>query len=208
MPEQRALIALGANLPRNGRTPRQALAQAIERLSAATGSAVRPSRLYRTPAYPPGSGPDFVNAAAEICWSDSAEALLAVLHDIEEEFGRTRTARWEARIMDLDLIALGQAVLPDMATQRAWAGLPPERAARETPGELILPHPRLADRGFVLVPLAEIAPDWRHPVTGVTVAEMLAARPDEERSEIRPLPVMPDDDAQPSPLSFSTPDDR
>ena len=110
--------------------------------------------------------------------------------------------------MDLDLIALGQAVLPDMATQRAWAGLPPERAARETPGELILPHPRLADRGFVLVPLAEIAPDWRHPVTGVTVAEMLAARPDEERSEIRPLPVMPDDDAQPSPLSFSTPDDR
>jgi 2-amino-4-hydroxy-6-hydroxymethyldihydropteridine diphosphokinase len=88
--------------------------------------------------------------------------------------------------MDLDLIALGDAVLPDPATQADWAALPPGRAAVETPSELILPHPRLAERSFVLVPLAEIAPDWRHPVTGRDVAQMLADRPADERSKIRP----------------------
>lgn len=156
-------------------------------LTERTGARVQASRLYRTPAFPPGSGPDFVNAAAALDWTGSPEDLLAILHGIETDFGRTRSTRWEARKMDLDLIALGDRVLPDAATQQAWAGLTPERAAVETPTQLILPHPRMAERSFVLVPLAEIAPDWRHPLTGDSVAEMLAARPGAERAEIWPI---------------------
>lgn len=186
-PPSSALIALGANLPRAGRTPEVAVTDAIAALAARTGRPVRASRLYRTPAFPPGSGPDFVNAAVALDWTGTPEALLALLHDVEAAFGRTRTARWEARLMDLDLIALGAQVLPDAATQARWVDLPPERAAVETPGDLILPHPRLAERSFVLVPLAEIAPDWRHPVTGRDVRQMLADRPDGERAEIRPI---------------------
>lgn len=93
------------------------------------------------------------------------------------------------RTLDLDLIALGDAVLPDAATQAQWRGLDPEAQRRLAPDRLILPHPRLQDRSFVLVPLADVAPDWRHPVLGLTVREMLAARPVAERSEVVPLGV-------------------
>lgn len=182
-----ALIALGANLPGDGRSPEAAVAAAIMALAARSDRPLRASRLYRTPAFPAGSGPDFVNAAVALDWDGTPEALLALLHGIEADFGRTRNARWEARMMDLDLIALGARVLPDAATHARWAALPPERAAVEAPGELILPHPRLAERSFVLVPLADVAPDWRHPVTGRDVRRMLADRPAAERAEIRPI---------------------
>lgn len=183
-----ALVALGANLPSGALNPAEAVARALALLAEETGAPVRASRLFRTPAYPPGAGPDFVNAAAALPWRGTAAALLAALHRIEAAFGRTRGARWEARMMDLDLLALGAQVLPDAATQMAWADLPAERAAAETPPTLILPHPRLAERGFVLVPLADVAPDWRHPLTGRRVAEMVAALPAAVRDEIHPLP--------------------
>jgi 2-amino-4-hydroxy-6-hydroxymethyldihydropteridine diphosphokinase len=186
-PTSLALIALGANLPAGGRAPEQTIADAMARIAQRAGGRSHASKLYLTPAFPAGSGPDFVNAALALEWSGTAHDLLALLHGIEAEFGRTRTDRWEARKMDLDLLALGAQVLPDAATQQAWAALSPEAAARDAPDRLILPHPRMAERSFVLVPLAEVAPHWRHPVTGLSVADMLAARPAEERAEIRPL---------------------
>ena len=145
------------------------------------------SRLFETPAFPPGSGPNFVNCALVVETTLSAESLLARLHEVEAAHGRERKVRWGPRTLDLDLIAWGDAVCPDRPTWRRWAGLSPESAARETPAELILPHPRLAERAFVLVPLAEVAADWRHPVTGHTVREMAAALPAEERAAIKPL---------------------
>jgi 2-amino-4-hydroxy-6-hydroxymethyldihydropteridine diphosphokinase len=146
-----------------------------------------------------------MNAAARFRWSDTPEALLALLHEIEASLGRTRGARWGARIIDLDLVAMGDAVRPDAATQSRWAALPMERAAVDLPDRLILPHPRLAERSFVLMPLADVAPDWRHPVTGQSTTEMLAHRPAEERAAIAPVP-WPRQDA-PSPLSFGQPGD-
>jgi 2-amino-4-hydroxy-6-hydroxymethyldihydropteridine diphosphokinase len=147
---------------------------------------LRRSRFWRTPAFPPGAGPDFVNAAAAFAWAGDAAALLDLLHEIEAAHGRRRHARWEARVIDLDLIAVGDDVLPDLATYRHWAALSPDAAAREMPDRLILPHPRLAERGFVLAPLNDIAPDWRHPVTGATVAEMLQALPPEAMEGVVP----------------------
>jgi len=84
--------------------------------------------------------------------------------------------------------------MPDVQTQSScWAALPSDRAAVEIPQQLILPHPRLADRSFVLVPLADVAPDWRHPVTGRSVMQMLGDRPPEERAAIRAMDVDPTD---------------
>lgn len=91
------------------------------------------------------------------------------------------------RTLDIDLVALGDSVLPDGATQDAWRRLPPEAQVRTTPDRLILPHPRLQDRAFVLVPLADVAPDWVHPRTGQTVRQMLDALPAEDRAAVKPL---------------------
>jgi len=182
-----AIIAVGSNLPGGGYVPESIVTDAIETLAERTGTVPTVSRFFRTPAFPPGSGPDFVNAALALDWPGSPKALLALLHEVEAEFGRTRRARWEARVLDLDLIALGDTVHPDDDTQTHWRTLSPEAAGRCAPEGLVLPHPRLQDRGFVLVPMAEIAPDWCHPVTGESVTAMLAGLSDAERAEIRPI---------------------
>ncbi len=163
------------------------VAQALKTLGERLESDLVVSRFYRTPAFPIGAGPDFINAAASFDWAGQAQDLLALLHQIEAEFGRTRTQRWEARVLDLDLLALGARVLPDVATQDQWRALPLEDAAQIAPDELILPHPRLQERGFVLVPLADIAPNWCHPRLGLNVQEMLAKLPAENLAEIRPI---------------------
>ena len=190
--EQDCLIALGSNQPTIAGDPAATLHAALARL---TGSdtdkgrkvQVKCSRFYRTPAFPPGAGPDFVNAAAMLSSPDAPGTILARLHEIEAAFGRSREARWSARTLDLDLLAIGEKVLPSPRIWQDWADLPPEEQASRAPSELILPHPRLQDRAFVLVPLAEIAPAWRHPVLGLTVSEMLARLPASALEGIAPL---------------------
>lgn len=181
------LIALGANLPSAVGRPEQTLAAALKSMSEQGFTLLAVSRFYRSPAFPAGSGPDYVNACAVVGAKASPEQVLAKLHVIEETLGRIRTERWQARKIDLDLIAADQTVRPDAEGQAAWRALPLERQMHETPAELILPHPRLQDRAFVLIPLAEIAPGWRHPATGRTVAEMAAALPEAEKAALVPL---------------------
>ena len=181
------LLAFGANLPGPAGTPRETLRAALDRLAIELPGPMRVSRLYETPAHPPGSGPPFLNGCAALWWDAEPDALLALLHDVEAAFGRTRAGRWEPRVIDLDLIAAGAAVRPNPQTQDAWRALPPARQRVLRPDRLVLPHPRLQDRAFVLVPLADVAPDWRHPRTGRSVREMLDALGPSERAAVRPV---------------------
>ena len=135
------------------------------------------SPWYGSKAFPAGAGPDYVNGVVQISSDLHPDAVLAGLHRIEAEMGRTRAGRWDARVCDLDLLAFDTEVLPELAGFQHWFDLPLDLQKTNTPTRLVLPHPRLQDRAFVLVPFADIAPDWRHPVLGKTVSEMLADLP-------------------------------
>ena len=148
-----AFIALGSNLGDRAAHLRHA-AEAMNALPGTT--VVRVSHHYETdPVGPPGQGP-YLNAAAEICTELSPRDLLEGLLRIEREAGRDRSSdavRWGPRPLDLDLLLYDDSMLND-------------------PG-LTLPHPRMHERAFVLQPLAEIAPNTRHPVVNQTISELL-----------------------------------
>jgi len=183
-----AHIALGSNAASPFGPPSGTLRAAIMALGRSLGRLSGRSRLYVNPAHPAGFGPDFVNAVAALETTLAPAILLARLHEIETSFGRHRQVRWGPRTLDLDLIDHGGMVLPDRETWQAWRDLPPVDRPVRAPGRLVLPHPRLQERAFVLLPLAEVAPDWVHPVDGTPIADLLAALPQAEREAMTVLP--------------------
>ena len=152
------LVAIGANLPGpRGEPPRSTCEWAVKRLAALPGLRLAAvSRWYETAPEPPSDQPNYVNGAVRLEGTAEPEALLAALHAIEAEAGRLRTVRNAARPLDLDLIAMDGLV-------------------RDAPP--ILPHPRAHLRAFVLLPLRDVAPEWRDPISGRTPGETLAALP-------------------------------
>lgn len=153
------LIALGSNLVSARFGSSQALLESsLNALGKKDVEVIRRSSWYRSAPIPASDQPWFVNGAAQVGTSLAPKALLQALHDVEGEYGRMRIRQNESRTLDLDLLAYDDEVVDE-------------------PEGLVLPHPRLQERAFVLLPLAEIAPQWRHPVTGLTPAEMLALLP-------------------------------
>lgn len=154
-------VALGANLPGpDGRPPKATLVQSLALLEAGGARAIRRSRWYRSDPMPPSDQPPFVNAVAEVATALTPAALLALLHRVETALGRTRGEPNGARSCDLDLL---------------------DYHGRVEAGAVLLPHPRLAERLFVLLPLADLAPDWVHPATGTGIAALIAAAPPGQR---------------------------
>ena len=183
----RQLIALGANVSILDEALEHTLAKALIALAKA-GFAIRAvSRFYSTPCFPVGAGPNYVNAAVVLESAWSAEQILQRLHEIEGAFGRERVQRWGQRTLDLDLIGVDDVVLPDLSHFRKWHALAPALQAKTAPERLILPHPRMQDRAFVLVPLADIAGDWVHPVLAQSVDALLAQIPKAQRAEVTPI---------------------
>lgn len=144
----RAYVGLGANIGE----PRAAMDRALSMLDAdARTSVTAGSSLYRTPPWGNTDQPDFLNAVAEVETGRSARSLLDLCLDIERTLRRVRAERWGPRTIDLDILAYGEGTLAEEGLQ--------------------VPHPRLTERAFVLVPLGEIAPDLH--VNALPVAEWL-----------------------------------
>ena len=158
-------VALGANLPSNVGPPYATIDAALRSLAQEGGDIVARSRVYRSLPVPRSEQPDYLNAVVSIRTKLDPVALLAVLNRIEARFGRRRGEPNAARPLDLDLIAYDDLV-------------------RDTPP--ILPHPRMHERAFVLLPMAEIAPNWRHPRLGLTINALIEALPIAVRDETRP----------------------
>jgi len=165
----RIYVALGANQAYRGLQPIENLQRALQLLTTQGVCVLRCSRPWRAPAWPDPSDPPFVNAAAEVQSELSPEALMTVLHDVENALGRHRSRPNAPRSLDLDLID--------------WRG---RIQAPDRPGDLHLPHPRASGRAFVLLPLRDIAPDWRDPVTGLAITQLLSRIPVADRSACRP----------------------
>ena len=144
----------------------QTLQSALAHLRDNGVTPVAVSRFYRTPAWPDPHDPEFVNAVAEVMTELSPSELIARLHETERRFGRVRSTRNAPRTLDLDIL---------------------DYAGRVEEGPPVLPHPRMAQRAFVLVPLRDVAPGWRHPVSGAAIAQMIAALPAADREAIKPV---------------------
>jgi 2-amino-4-hydroxy-6-hydroxymethyldihydropteridine diphosphokinase len=181
------LIALGGNVTGQKDSPFEEITAAIAQISLSELTLIKESRAYRTPCFPAGAGPDFVNAAVLCASAQSPAAVLQTLHQIEARAGRERKTRWGPRVIDLDLLAMGDVILPNRDSYSHWASLPLAQQMKEAPDELILPHPRLHERAFVLAPLMDIAPNWRHPVLQKTVAEMYEALDPAVLADIVPI---------------------
>jgi 2-amino-4-hydroxy-6-hydroxymethyldihydropteridine diphosphokinase len=181
------VIGLGGNLPFQGSPTANTLQKAIIRLAGHDLVIRAVSRFFDTPCFPAGAGPDYVNAAIAVETALTPDRLLERLHAVEAAFRRERGQRWGMRTLDADLLAYGQTVLPDAARQTRWRNLPPEEQVRATPDELILPHPRLQDRAFALIPMADVAPDWVHPLLHRSVTELCADLPAADRDAVRAL---------------------
>ena len=158
MAETVVLVGLGANLPNlTWGEPRVTLEAALDRLAARGVATLRRSRWYRSAPVPASDQPWYVNAVAKVATALAPERLLEELLLTEREFGRRRRVPLAARVVDLDLLAYGNWILGGAGRGSG----------------LVLPHPRLHERAFVLQPLQEVAPDWRHPVLRRSVAEMI-----------------------------------
>ena len=151
-------VGLGANLSHSRfRTLPETLQAGLQALDGYGVRVRRRSRWYRSAPVPASDQPWFVNGVAAVATRLGPTELLAVLHRVEAAFGRRRDRPLAPRMLDLDLLAFDDLVISEAAGT----------------GGLILPHPRLHERAFVLVPLAELNPDWRHPVLDLEVTTLI-----------------------------------
>lgn len=163
------LIGIGANLRSQHGAPLETCEAALCALSEAAIAVCRRSRWYESAPEPISTQPWYVNGVAELDTAIEPPALLAALHRIEARFGRNEAARQRKnapRTLDLDLLCYH------------------DRLAA-APSRPVLPHPRMHQRAFVLLPLRELAPAWRHPGSGVAIDDLIAALP--PQSTARPI---------------------
>jgi 2-amino-4-hydroxy-6-hydroxymethyldihydropteridine diphosphokinase len=166
------LLALGANLPGPWGSPSETMRRAKRELADAGLHTVRSSQAYATAPVGPGRQAPYLNAVLLTEARLPPAALLRLVKQIERRAGRRPGRRWGPRSLDIDVLDYG-------GRRMGWP------AWEREPGRLILPHPEMHERAFVLVPLLEVAPHWRHPVLGVSGRSLLARLPRQRRCGIR-----------------------
>lgn len=149
------VVALGSNLAGDFASSEALLEAALALFPQAGLPVLARSSWWRSAAWPDPAGPEYRNGVAIVEAKGGPRAVLEALFAIETQLGRARGERNAPRTLDLDLIAYGRQVI-------------------DTP-DLVLPHPRAHQRRFVMGPLAEIAPGWRHPASGATAADLAVA---------------------------------
>ena len=158
------VVGLGANCPGAWGTPAETIAQALGEIERRNIAVLAVSPLYQTAAVGSARQPAYVNAVALLDTTLPPEALLRVLKEIERRSGRRGGRPWGPRSLDIDIVDYGRMV-------RYWRGGHPQfKRAGARP--LILPHPLAHERPFVLKPLLDIAPDWRHPALNISARDL------------------------------------
>ncbi|MEP1229657.1 MAG: 2-amino-4-hydroxy-6-hydroxymethyldihydropteridine diphosphokinase [Litorimonas sp.] len=161
-------IAFGANLS----NPKSTFKAAIQALEENGVNLVKISGLWQSPAWPAGEGqPDYINACAQIEYVGQARQLLNVLHEVEAQLGRVRGIRNAARTLDLDLLDFRGQIIQEQSVQEQ------NLEGNLSNTHMIIPHPRMLTRGFVLFPLSEIAPNWQDPVLALSIEAHIAKLP-------------------------------
>ena len=168
------LLGLGSNLAGPWGSPRATLAHALRELTGAGLRILGFSSLYATTPVGLGRQPAYLNAVVLVDASMAPAALLRTLKRIERRAGRRLGRHWGPRQLDIDILDFGGRQV----------GNPQGRRRR---GELLLPHPEMHKRAFVLLPLREVAPFWRHPRLGLPVSALLARLGPRDRAGVRRL---------------------
>lgn len=159
------LIALGANLPSRYGSPAKTLLAAMDKIEELGVKVLGRSRIWVSAPVPASDQPWYHNAVISVRTAMRPEALMVLMQAVEADFGRVRTGvRNEARILDLDIVAYHDEQVEDC--------------------ELVIPHPRLSERAFVLYPLRDVAPDWTHPVSGLSVEALIDALPADATADV------------------------
>lgn len=154
-------VALGGNLPSSHGTPRQTCEAALKVMQTHGLMIAAVSRWYSSAPVPHSDDPWFFNAVVRIQTDLPPLKVMEKLLEIECLFGRKRSVANAPRTLDLDLLAYDDMMIDESV--------------------LTVPHPRLVERAFVLLPLADIAPDWRHPVTGDSIRTLISRLPEEQQ---------------------------
>ena len=182
---KKILLALGSNVSNDLQDSYDLVKKSISELCKKTIKKINISNFYQTPAFPIGAGPDFINCVISAYTELDSLALLEELHWIEAKFGRKRLKRWGQRTLDIDLLDYDFNIKPTITYVQEWLNMPLGQQLKQIPNQLILPHPRLQERAFVLIPMVDVAPDWMHPILGKTTLEMRDALSLKTLNEIR-----------------------
>ena len=166
-------IALGSNLETENMDRLEILNKALEYFPMFSISLVKVSSFWESKSYPNKNQPNFINAVSEVQSILNPHQTLCSLKKIEIILGRKVNSRWGSRVLDLDILASGSLILPNLRIFNRWLKMPLQHQIQNQPNQLILPHPRIQDRLFVLKPLSEIDPSWIHPVLNKKPYELI-----------------------------------
>ncbi len=181
------IIGMGSNQDYRKISPVDILENAKIKMREQKIEIVVESKNFESPAFPKNRGPTFVNCVLLAKFFGSPQNLLLELQKIELELGRSRKERWAQRSCDLDILAIDNLILPSITEFNYWANLELEEQMKTAPSNLIIPHPRIQDRAFVLKPLKSISSDWSHPVFKKTADELLDNLLNEDKKFVKEM---------------------